>query len=222
MSTTASVSSPYSSIILQSSRSGSPSKHCQASIFHSGCLAKRNEKCHFLGNSSSLYLKTSHLEMLITGKTKMDMVVNNGVVPGPPFPDSDTFPGSWKGWILGLLMTVILPFLTNKWGPLLKFKKDVETAVDTAEDVLEKVEKVAEDIGKVADEIGDHLPEGAKLRKAAQFVEDIAKETVKDINLAEDIIDKVEDVEKDVESFIGPSVNNQADKTTQDTNAKSA
>lgn len=67
----------------------------------------------------------------------------------------------------------------------------METAVDTAEDVIEKVEKVAENIEKVADEIGDHLPEGAKLRKAALFVENIAKEAVRDANLAEDIIDKV-------------------------------
>lgn len=33
---------------------------------------------------------------------------------------------------------------------------------------------------------------------------------------------QVEDVEKDLESFIGPFVNNQADKTNQDTNAKSS
>lgn len=69
--------------------------------------------------------------------------------------------------------------------------EEVETALDKAEEVVEMVEEVAEDVEKVADDIGDHLPEGTKLRKAASFVEDVAKETVKDANLAEDFIDKV-------------------------------
>lgn len=44
---------------------------------------------------------------------------------------------------------------------------------------------------KVADEVADRLPEGGKLQQAAMFVENIAKETTKDAQLAEEILDKV-------------------------------
>ncbi|KAF3445946.1 hypothetical protein FNV43_RR11123 [Rhamnella rubrinervis] len=74
------------------------------------------------------------------------------------------------------------------------------------------VEEVAEDVEKVADDIGDHLPDGTKLRKADLFVENVAKEIVKDANLAEQVILKVEDVETYAGSFIG-LVDNEADKT---------
>ena len=69
--------------------------------------------------------------------------------------------------------------------------EEVETAVDIAEEVVEMVEKVAEDVEKAAEDIGDHLREGTQLGKADLFVERVAKEIVKDANLAEQVIHKV-------------------------------
>ncbi|XVF64839.1 hypothetical protein PTKIN_Ptkin09bG0198700 [Pterospermum kingtungense] len=124
-------------------------------------------------------------------------------IPSNPAPGS----GSWKPWILGFLMSMILPFWRGKWRPLLKLKEEVETVIDTVEAVTDIVEKVAEQVEKVADDIGDHLPEG-RLKYALEFVEDIAEDTADGARLAGDFIDKVEDmveeVEEKVESFIEP------------------
>ncbi|KAF3445949.1 hypothetical protein FNV43_RR11126 [Rhamnella rubrinervis] len=122
---------------------------------------------------------------IMSSKRKKDVGVRSSVEPGHPLP-SDPFPGSWKIWMLGMIVAVILPFWKNKWGSLQKFEKELERA----EEVVEMVEKLAEDVENVADDIGDHLPEGTKLRKAALFVENVAKETVKDAKLAEQFINK--------------------------------
>ncbi|XP_028052187.1 uncharacterized protein LOC114256706 isoform X2 [Camellia sinensis] len=121
-----------------------------------------------------------------------------------------------KSWILGTLISIMLPFLRHKWGPLFNMTKQVEAAVETAERVTEVIEKVAEEVEELAEEVADGLPEGGKLRGAVEFVENAAKETAKVAHLAEELIDKVEEVEKEVESFMEP-VNDQtnADGTTE-------
>ncbi|KAF2299731.1 hypothetical protein GH714_002908 [Hevea brasiliensis] len=119
-----------------------------------------------------------------------DMVVHNGVHPEPALP-SDPSSGSWKMWILGMIITVIIPFWRNKWWPLLKLKDRVESVVETAEHVTEIVEKVAEEVEKVSEEVADHLPEGGKLKESVTFVENVAKETAKDAHLALEVIEKV-------------------------------
>ncbi|GKV09403.1 hypothetical protein SLEP1_g20911 [Rubroshorea leprosula] len=138
-----------------------------------------------------------------SGHRKMNMVSCCTVGSGPPLPP-DSSPGSWKGWILGVVVTVILPFWINKLGPLLKFKEEVETVAETAEQVADIVEKVAEEVEKVADEVSDALPEGGKLQGFVNKVENVAKETAKDAHLVGEVIGKVEEVEKEVESFFAP------------------
>ncbi|GMP45828.1 hypothetical protein CsSME_00014206 [Camellia sinensis var. sinensis] len=144
--------------------------------------------------------------------SKMDLAVYC-VQPGAPIPSPL---GSWKSWILGTLISIMLPFLRHKWGPLFNMTKQVEAAVETAERVTEVIEKVAEEVEELAEEVADGLPEGGKLRGAVEFVENAAKETAKVAHLAEELIDKVEEVEKEVESFMEP-VNDQtnADGTTE-------
>lgn len=39
---------------------------------------------------------------------------------GAPLPFG-ALPDSWKGWLLGMLFTVAIPLLTNKWGTILKW-----------------------------------------------------------------------------------------------------
>ncbi|GMN35233.1 hypothetical protein TIFTF001_005166 [Ficus carica] len=120
-----------------------------------------------------------------------DMKVNNDFnLPDVPQVPSNSDPGSWKLWLVGVFMTVIIPFWRNKWSPLQKLQQKVEQVVDTAQAVTDMVDDVVEEVEKVADEIGDRLPEG-KLREAAQHVEDLAHKTSESIDRLEDVLEKV-------------------------------
>ncbi|CAA2956801.1 Hypothetical predicted protein [Olea europaea subsp. europaea] len=121
-------------------------------------------------------------------------------VPRVPFPSQSS--NSLRNWILGIILTIILPFGTNKWGPLSKLKNEVDTVVETIEQITEVVEKVAEVVDKVAEDIADDLPEGGRFRKAVVLIENVAEQTAKDAHLLEDIIHKVQGVEEDVESIV--------------------
>ncbi|KAE8099958.1 hypothetical protein FH972_017900 [Carpinus fangiana] len=156
----------------------------------------------FLGNG--LRLLNTGLTGLVVGKTKM--AVCCGVLPGAPLPPlpSDPSPGSWKIWIFGMVATVIIPFLGNKWGPLLKLKREIDTAADRVEAVAEAIEKVADQVDKAAEDIADDLPAGGKLKEAVTFIEHLAEQAAKDAQLVDDTIEKAEEVEKQVESWIEP------------------
>ncbi|KAK8298192.1 hypothetical protein V6Z11_D05G237400 [Gossypium hirsutum] len=134
---------------------------------------------------------------------------NSNVEQGPVIPSSPApAPGSWKPWILGFLMSIILPFWRGNWRPLLKLKQEAETVIDTVETVTDIVEKVAEQVEQVADKVGDSLPEG-KLKDALEIAEDMAEGTVDDARIVGEFIDKVEDmvdqVEEELESLIKPN-----------------
>ncbi|KAF4366745.1 hypothetical protein F8388_020107 [Cannabis sativa] len=113
---------------------------------------------------------------------------------------------SFQGWVLGLVISLILPFYRNKWGPLLSIKRKVDMAVNTVEAVAEAVEKVAEKVEDIADDIADNLPDNGKLKDAVLFIEKVAHETAKDAHLLDDFIEKVEELEEKVESFLEGSV----------------
>ncbi|KAL0314392.1 UNVERIFIED_CONTAM: hypothetical protein Sangu_2283600 [Sesamum angustifolium] len=116
--------------------------------------------------------------------------VYSSVQPGAPLPPQP--PSSSLSWILGIVLTIILPFVGNKWGPLLKFKTEVDTAIETIEEIVEVVEKVAEVVDKVAEGISDDLPDGGKLKKLVDVVEDVAEKTAQDARTVGDAIDKSE------------------------------
>ncbi|KAL2538413.1 uncharacterized protein Fot_19804 [Forsythia ovata] len=120
-------------------------------------------------------------------KFKRNLVVCSSVEPGPPTPSGP--PSSPLSWILGIVIAIVIPFIGQKWAPLLKNK--FETALQKAEDVVEAVEKVAENVEKVAEDIADDLPAGGQLRKAVDFIENWAERTAKDADLVDDFIDKI-------------------------------
>uniref|UniRef100_A0A2N9J0V0 Uncharacterized protein n=1 Tax=Fagus sylvatica TaxID=28930 RepID=A0A2N9J0V0_FAGSY len=115
----------------------------------------------------------------LIGTSRRDVAVYSSA-PGPSIPSNPSNPGQWKVWIVGVIASVILPFFGIKFGPLLKIKKEVDTMVQTAEDVVEAVEKVAEEVDKVAEEIKERLPAGGKLRVAVTYIENVAERTAKD------------------------------------------
>ncbi|KAK3042949.1 hypothetical protein RJ639_001025 [Escallonia herrerae] len=111
-----------------------------------------------------------------------------------------------KGWILGMLLSMVIPLCRHKLNPFLALKNKVDSVVETAEIVLDVVEKVADEVLEVADGFGDKLPEGGKLKGAVDLVENIAREIAKDAHLAGNLIDKVEEAEKEVESLVEPVI----------------
>lgn len=68
---------------------------------------------------------------------------------------------------------------------------EVDTAVATIEVIVDAVEKVAEKVEEAAEHMAEDLPEGGRLRKAVDFVENVAETTAKDAHIVGDLIDKV-------------------------------
>ncbi|XP_024024372.1 uncharacterized protein LOC21396368 isoform X1 [Morus notabilis] len=163
--------------------------------------------CHFLGNQKLQSLNTCLLQIVQNGgrSTKMDMKVNNDILPDIPQLPSNSDPGSWKLWLVGVFMSVIIPFWKNKWSPLQKIQQKVERVVDTAQAVTDMVEDVAEEIEKVADSLGDNLPKG-KLQETALLVEEMASQTVDNINRLEEVLEKA--LSEQQESYIISFCNN--------------
>ncbi|KAI3464601.1 hypothetical protein Pfo_021264 [Paulownia fortunei] len=133
-------------------------------------------------------------------KNRRRFLVRSVVQPGAPPPSEPPF--NFINWIVGVAITVVLPFFSHKWASLLKLRNEVETAVETVEGIVEAVEKVAEGVEKVAEDIADDLPEGGRLRKAVDFVEHVAERASKDAHLVGDFIDKVQEVEEKVEEYV--------------------
>ncbi|PSS17378.1 Protein Ycf2 like [Actinidia chinensis var. chinensis] len=146
--------------------------------------------------------------------SKRSMVVYSSVEPGTQPPNSNPNPNSWKSWVLSAIITIILPFFTHKWGPLFKITKTVEATVETVEQLTEVIEKVAEGVEDLADDFADKLPEGGKLRHAIETVENAAKETVKGAEFVGHIIDKVQEVKQEVESYVNDEGGGTAKEST--------
>uniref|UniRef100_A0A7N0UN40 Plastid-targeted protein 4 n=1 Tax=Kalanchoe fedtschenkoi TaxID=63787 RepID=A0A7N0UN40_KALFE len=129
------------------------------------------------------------------------VLVRNSVLPdGTPVPSGS--PDSWKSWVFGLLVTLIFPMWRSKIGPFALLKNKLDNVVQTAEDIAEVVEQVAEQVDKLAEEVSEHLPEGGKLRHAMDVLEDLAEGTAKKAHLLGEVIDKVQEVEDDLEELI--------------------
>ncbi|ONI35233.1 hypothetical protein PRUPE_1G524300 [Prunus persica] len=170
----------------------SSSRHLQVSSFGPSCLrTNRRDRCHFLGNRNFLQ---SILKVQNGTKIKMDVVVN-GAEPGTPLPSDPSSGTSWKLWLVGILISVVVPFWKNKWWPLQKFREQIETTLDSVEDVAELVEKVAgevekvEDVEKEVDSIIDQANEKIKTS------DDTEKETAK-IKDATDIKNKITEIKE--------------------------
>ncbi|XP_073128490.1 uncharacterized protein [Henckelia pumila] len=133
-------------------------------------------------------------------KLQRNFTVFGAIQPGVP-PSSEP-PFQLLNWVVGVVVTLVLPFFTHKWGSLLRIRNEVEMVVDTIEEIAEVVEKVAEGVEKVAEDIADHLPEGGTLRKAVDFVENVAETVGNDAHLVEDLIHKVHEAEEKVEEFV--------------------
>ncbi|CAI9116226.1 OLC1v1017322C2 [Oldenlandia corymbosa var. corymbosa] len=145
-------------------------------------LAARNSLC-FWGCQSLIHISQ--------GGTKKSFAACNSVDPTGvnPLPSGPPSGSSWK-WILGMLVTFVVPFLTTKLGTLLKIKNEVDVAVQTVENIVDAVEKVAETVEKVAENIAEDLPAG-DLKNAVLRVEHVADQIDDQTEMIGDLIDKV-------------------------------
>ncbi|KAK4353921.1 hypothetical protein RND71_026115 [Anisodus tanguticus] len=126
----------------------------------------------------------------------------------------------WKKWLLGLLLPILLPSFKNKVSPLQLLKSNVHKAVETVETMTEIVEEVAEEIDKIAEEIEKKLPGDSKLKESLDSIENLAEGAVKYANQAQDIIHKIEDVEKEIEdTLMQTNTTNQVERVSQEFSA---
>lgn len=135
--------------------------------------------------------------------SRRNFAVRSNITPpaGAPVP-SGSPSGSMKSWVVGIVLTFVLPFFTHKWGPLTLLKNKVDTVVDTAESIMEAIEDVAGKVDKVIDNITDDLPKNSKLRNTLEAIDKLVEGVEKSAHIANDIIDKVEEAEDKLESLI--------------------
>ncbi|KZV38170.1 hypothetical protein F511_35993 [Dorcoceras hygrometricum] len=95
-----------------------------------------------------------------------------------------------KKWLLGLLLTVILPAVSHKGGLLVGLKAKIDNAIVKVEHVTEVVEEIAEEADKIVEEVEAKLPGDSKLKKTLDKFDQLAKQAVEEAKLAEDIIHK--------------------------------
>ncbi|KAI3464479.1 hypothetical protein Pfo_021142 [Paulownia fortunei] len=168
-------------------------------------VSKCKDEIGFWGNKTRVQFDSK------TKRNSFSVYANS--VPGAPLPSGPP-PSNSMSWILGLVVSFLLPFFTNKWGPLWVIKNRIETAVETVEHIVEAVEKVAEEVDKIAEDIADDLPQG-KLKNLVEFVEDMAEKTAKTADCLDNIIDKVQEAEDQVEDIV-ESVAKQAKKSPKE------
>ncbi|CAA0827878.1 Unknown protein [Striga hermonthica] len=139
-------------------------------------------------------------------KTKRNsFAVYANSVPGAPLPSTPPPNSHPLSWIIGVLISLMLPFFTNKWGPLWVVKNRIENAVQRVEDVVEAVEKVAGKIDEIAEDIADDLPQG-KLKDLVEMVENVAEKTAKTADSLDNVIDKAQEAEDRLEEIVAESL----------------
>ncbi|XP_056693883.1 uncharacterized protein [Spinacia oleracea] len=97
----------------------------------------------------------------------------------------------WCNWLVGVILSIVLPFASRKWSRILAIKNEIDTVVETVETVVETVETVAKEVAHVAEEMAHQLPEGGKLQNIVCSVANVAEETAKDAHLIDQLIEKV-------------------------------
>ncbi|KAL0432255.1 UNVERIFIED_CONTAM: hypothetical protein Slati_2559800 [Sesamum latifolium] len=186
------------------------SHHQSSSSNYSALFGHQRYAYHYYANNY-----TRQLLFYSNTKTRNFIVCNN-VQPAdrqlPRQPQS-----TFLNWILGVVVAIILPLVTNnKKGPLLiKLKNEVDSRVEAIEEMAETVENVAEAVDKAIDQIADRLPKDqAKLRKVMDIVEDVAEKTATNAHILGDVIDK--EIEEKVAKSVVESLRQQAIKNAQE------
>nr|AAK20905.1 plastid-targeted protein 4 [Craterostigma plantagineum] len=155
--------------------------------------------------------KEGRIQFVDMAKKNSLFVVYASNLPGvPPLPSGPPPSSPPKNWIIGFIVSVIIPFFANKLGRFGFLLNRIENAVQQVEDIAEAVEEVAKKADKIAEEIGHDLPEG-KLKNLVEAVEDVAERIAKDADTLDNIIDQVQEAADQVEDIVESVVENAND-----------
>ncbi|CAA0831819.1 Unknown protein [Striga hermonthica] len=121
--------------------------------------------------------------------------------PSPSSP-SNRSPSILKKWLLGVLLSVILPAAGHKGGFLLGLKVKIDQAMETVENVTEVVEDIAEEAEKIAEEVEEKLPDDSKLKETLDSFEDLTRMAAKEAKRAQEIVHQVKEVEEEIEEAL--------------------
>ncbi|XP_009617935.1 uncharacterized protein LOC107800444 [Nicotiana tabacum] len=187
-----------------------------------------SQKSHF-SYSRPVLCRKSHLKKInkplnfVNSNAKNEILTvkcnsANSTGSDAPPPGKSPFFG-WK-WLLGFLLPIILPSFRNKVSPLQLLKNNVKQAVETVENMSEIVEEVAEKVDKIAEEIEEKLPGDSKLKQSLDSIENLAEGAVKYANQAQDVIQKIKDMDKEMDTLIHTNNANQVEKVSQELSAK--
>ncbi|TKY59471.1 hypothetical protein E2542_SST16560 [Spatholobus suberectus] len=164
--------------------------------------AARTERSYWMHPGQQFYSTNSNTN------TNPEGIKDVKVQPEAPAPASKffTFP-YWVRWVLGMVLSLLLPFWKPYWEKLHRIEEEAEFVVEEAEEVAKVVEKMATVAEKVSEDVAEMLPEDGKLRKAALVAERASKQVAHDAQLTEEFIHKVEELKNDlgdVEAFVEP------------------
>ncbi|KAH8519607.1 hypothetical protein H0E87_001139 [Populus deltoides] len=130
-----------------------------------------------------------------------NMMKSDKVAPAPvPNPPGSNFP-RWAKWILGTILSILLPLWQQEWEKLRRIEGESEIIVEEVEHVAEVVDKVATVAEKVSEEVAEALPENGKLKETALLIEAVSKATAHDAKLTQDFIHKVDAVKHDIDDL---------------------
>ncbi|KAJ6372020.1 hypothetical protein OIU77_002360 [Salix suchowensis] len=148
------------------------------------------------------------LQLIVASSNKwrqshFNMMNSDKAVPPPPVsrnPPGSNFP-TWAKWILGSILSIILPFWKRKREELKRLEGEAEIIVEEVGQVAEVVEKVAAVAEKVSEEVAEVLPENGKLKETALLIEQVSKAAVHDAKLTQDFIHKVDALKHDIDDL---------------------
>ncbi|KAL8060953.1 hypothetical protein ABFX02_02G057000 [Erythranthe guttata] len=108
---------------------------------------------------------------------------------------------NWVKWLLGSMLSFLLPFWKNKWENLLTFEGKAAKVVEEVEAAAQVVEKVTTTADNALTELANQFPDGSKLKEATQLMEHASAVAAQDAQLIENIIHKVGDVKQDMQEL---------------------
>ncbi|KAJ6734438.1 hypothetical protein OIU79_001659 [Salix purpurea] len=157
-----------------------------------------------IGNGLSMHHQGLQLIVASSNKWRQshfNMMKSDKAVPPPVSnPPGSNFP-TWAKWILGYILSIILPFWKRKREELKRLEGEAEIIVEEVGQVAEVVEKVAAVAEKVSEEVAEVLPENGKLKETALLIEQVSKAAAHDAKLTQDIIHKVDALKHDIDDL---------------------
>ncbi|WVZ85883.1 hypothetical protein U9M48_032741, partial [Paspalum notatum var. saurae] len=192
----------------------------QSSAIISKALAPHNSLVSHRRRRNPVISELPHRRRILIGLTMNSSGMNNAfpikettrlaaaVGPGPASPSGGNLPipnmPPWAKWLVGAMM-VAIPIYTT-------FRTLEDKIEKTAEVAIEVIDTVAEGAEKVAGEIAEAFPGNQNIQEAASKIKTVTDVIEEDADKAEALIQKVDEIKKEVDSIVDPII----DKVAKD------